>query len=38
MVVGDLFFSAAGFQVIHQELLTGGLLPQAPGGGNNCGV
>jgi hypothetical protein len=37
-VVSQAAFSAAGFQAIHQELLTEGLLPQAPGGANNCGV
>ena len=38
MIVGKESFSAPGFQAIHQKLLSDGLLPQAPGGGNNCGV
>lgn len=38
LVVGEESFSGSGFQAVHQKLLTDGLLPQAPGGGNNCGV
>jgi len=38
VVVGKELFSAPGFQAMHRQLLTDGLLPQAPGGGNNCGV
>ena len=38
LVVGKELFSAQGFQAVHQELITDGLLPQAPGGGNSCGV
>ena len=36
--VGEASFSLRGFQAVHQQLLSAGLLPQAPGGGNNCGV
>ncbi|NOY98424.1 MAG: hypothetical protein GXP40_04335 [Chloroflexi bacterium] len=31
-------FSASGFQNVHQWLADNGLLEQAPGGGNSCGV
>jgi hypothetical protein len=37
-LVGESFSSLSGFQTIHQWLSTNGLLQQAPGGGNSCGV
>ncbi|HID54281.1 MAG TPA: zinc ribbon domain-containing protein [Anaerolineae bacterium] len=38
MAVGSEVFSATGFQKTHQWLVAGGQLPQAPEGGNSCGV
>lgn len=32
------FSSRSGFQTVHQYLFNNGLLGQAPGGGNSCGV
>lgn len=37
-IVGPKFSSASGFRQLHQALAENGLLPQAPGGRNNCGV
>ena len=37
-VVSQRFSSLSGFQAVHQWLSTNGLLQQAPGGGNSCGV
>ena len=37
-LVSRSFSSLSGFQTIHQWLSTNGLLQQAPGGGNSCGV
>lgn len=37
-LVGRNFSSAAGFQNIHQWLVSNGGLQQAPGGGSSCGV
>ncbi len=38
LAVGPEVFSATGFQETHQWLVAGGQLPQAPEGGNSCGV
>lgn len=37
-LVGQRFSSLSGFQTVHQWLSTNGLLQQAPGSGNSCGV
>lgn len=37
-VVSQEFSSGSGFGNVHQYLATNGLLEQAPGGGNGCGV
>jgi hypothetical protein len=37
-LVSQRFSSRTGFQTVHQWLATNGLLQQAPGGGNSCGV
>ena len=37
-LVSRRFSSRTGFQTVHQWLATNGLLQQAPGGGNSCGV
>lgn len=37
-LVSQSFSSLSGFQTIHQWLSTNGLLQQAPGDGNSCGV
>jgi hypothetical protein len=37
-LVSRQFSSLSGFQNVHQWLSTNGLLQQAPGGGNSCGV
>lgn len=37
VVSGD-FSSGSGFSNVHQYLITNGLLEQAPGSGNSCGV
>jgi hypothetical protein len=37
-VVSDKHFSGNGFRQTHQALLERGLLPQAPSGGQSCGV
>jgi hypothetical protein len=38
MAVGPEVFSGVGFRQVHQWLTQNGALPQAPGGGNSCGV
>lgn len=37
-LTGAEFMSGSGFQQLHRALTTRGLLPQAPGGGQGCGV
>ncbi len=37
-VVSSDFSSGTGFNQVHQYLVTNGLLEQAPGSGNSCGV
>jgi hypothetical protein len=37
-LVGSLFSSGAGFQVVHQWLEANGLLEQAPSGGSGCAI
>ena len=37
-LVSRQFSSRSGFQTVHQWLASNGLLGQAPGGGNSCGV
>jgi hypothetical protein len=37
-LVGANFSSSAGFQNIHQWLVSNGQFEQAPGGGSSCGV
>jgi hypothetical protein len=37
-LISQRFSSISGFQTVHQWLSTNGLLQQAPGGANNCGV
>jgi hypothetical protein len=37
-LVSQRFSSRTGFQTVHQWLATNGLLQQAPGGSNSCGV
>jgi hypothetical protein len=38
LLLGQNFSSAAGFQNVHSYLASKGLLEQAPGSGNSCGV
>ncbi len=38
MAVGPEVFSSAGFKSMHQWLVDGGELPQAPNSGGSCGV
>ena len=38
MAVGPEVFSGAGFQQVHQWLVSNEALPQPSGGGNSCGV
>jgi Spy/CpxP family protein refolding chaperone len=37
-LVSQRFSSGSGFRAVHEWLSTNGQLPQAPGGGNSCGV
>jgi len=37
-IVGKEFMSGGGFRQVHQTLASKGLLPQAPGSGQSCGV
>ena len=37
-LVSQRFSSGSGFQKVHEWLSANGQLPQAPGGGNGCGV
>ena len=37
-ILGQNFSSATGFQTVHNYLASNGLLEQAPGSGNSCGV
>jgi hypothetical protein len=36
LVVGEQLFSASGFQMVHADLQSKGLLQQAPGQGGGC--
>ena len=38
LILGQNFSSATGFQTVHNYLASNGLLEQAPGSGNSCGV